>query len=142
MGESLEPGPVIMRHQGKKQRLHRCKIFKKWSWKMRRRERANALNKSSSHYIKPDNIHIWYNRKYTWFECILEIYWRKIGYMHKTMLDRENWNLNLGPTFPIWVTLSNFLQLQIYYLQNGTHEITYADMHNIYSKCLKCINWI
>lgn len=28
MGESVEPGPVIMRHQGKKQRLHRRKIFR------------------------------------------------------------------------------------------------------------------
>lgn len=27
MGEIMEPGPVIMRYQGKKQRLHRSKIF-------------------------------------------------------------------------------------------------------------------
>lgn len=39
---------------------------------MRGRKRVNALNKSSSHHAKTNNIHIWCNRKYIRLGHILE----------------------------------------------------------------------
>lgn len=97
MGESLEPGPVIMRYQGKKQRLCRYEIFQSpYRSGMEGRKRVNALHKSSSHHTKPNSIHIWCSRKYTNLDIPLQIYW-KLGYVLKTMQTERTriWILDL-----------------------------------------------
>lgn len=56
--------------------------------------------------------------------------------MHKTILDRENWNLNPGLIYNLSDLEQFFYSFEFIICKM---ETTCVELPSIYSKCLKCI---
>lgn len=63
--------------------------------------------------IQTNSFHIWDNKKCARLGHILENILKTWVYT----LDRDNWNLSLGPALTVGVALSNSPELQMHYLQ-------------------------